>query len=90
MSELNAFTPFQNCFSREQLRLRARAKAFEGATPRRFRPTYAEANPDFLLCGIRQNRVCGFLHGKPHEARQRHQARQEIRVQLIASAQEEP
>ena len=28
------------------------AKAFEGATPRRFRPTYAEANPDFLLRGF--------------------------------------
>jgi hypothetical protein len=27
------------------------AKAFEGATPPRFRPTYADANPDFLLRG---------------------------------------
>jgi hypothetical protein len=26
-----------------------------------------------------QNRVCGFLHGKPRAARQRHQPRQEIR-----------
>src|SRR5271156_3772617 len=25
------------------------------------------------------NRVCGFLRGKPHAARQRHQPRQEIR-----------
>ena len=30
---------------------RRTAKAFEGATPHRFRPTYAEANPDFLLRG---------------------------------------
>ena len=54
------------------------AKAFEEATLHRFPPTYAEANPDFLLRGIRHDRVCGFLHGKPHEARQRHQPRQEI------------
>jgi FG-GAP-like repeat len=26
-------------------------------------PTYAVANPDFLLRGIRHDRVCGFLHG---------------------------
>jgi hypothetical protein len=45
----------------------------------RFRPMYAGANPDFLLRGVRHDRVCGFLHGKPHEARQRHQSRQEIR-----------
>jgi hypothetical protein len=36
-------------------------------------------NPDFLLSNIRQGRVCGFLRGKPHTARQRHQPRQEIR-----------
>jgi hypothetical protein len=36
-------------------------------------------NPDFLLRDIRQDRMCGFLRGKPHTARQRHQPRQEIR-----------
>jgi hypothetical protein len=47
----NAFTPFQNC-SLWNSCVYPHAKAFEGATPRRFRPTYAEANPDFLLRGF--------------------------------------
>jgi hypothetical protein len=54
------FYSIPELFSLEQLFARM-AKAFEGATPRLFRPTYAEANPDFLLRGIRHDRVCGFL-----------------------------
>jgi len=47
-------------FALEQLRLRRTAKAFEGATPRRFRPTYAEANvghPVQTLNAWRENRL---------------------------------
>jgi hypothetical protein len=36
-------------------------KAFEGATSRRFRPTCAEANPDFLLCGIDRTACAAFF-----------------------------
>jgi hypothetical protein len=39
----------------------------------------APAYPDFLLRSTRQDRVCGFLQGKPHAVRQRHQPLQEIR-----------
>ncbi len=42
-------------------------------------PRFAPAYPVFLLRSTRQNRVCGFLQGKPHAGRQRHQPRQEIR-----------
>ncbi len=38
-----------------------------------------EANPDFLLRGATNGRVCGFPYRKPHEVRQRNRARQEIR-----------
>jgi hypothetical protein len=38
----------------------------------------APAYPDFLLRSTRQDRVCGFLQGKPHAVRQSHQTRQEI------------
>jgi hypothetical protein len=42
-------------------------------------PTFAPARPDFLLRSTSQDRVCGFLQGRPHAVRQRHQPRQEIR-----------
>jgi hypothetical protein len=38
-----------------------------------------EANPDFLLRGTGQGRVCAFLQGKAHKVCQRHQLQQEIR-----------
>jgi hypothetical protein len=34
---------------------------------------FDRAYPDFLLRSTRQDRVCGFLQGKPHGLRQRHQ-----------------
>jgi hypothetical protein len=36
-------------------------------------------NPNFLLRSARNDHLCGFRQGKPHEVRQRHQPRQEIR-----------
>jgi hypothetical protein len=36
----------------------------------------------FPARGATNTRVCGFLQGKPHEVRQRQQARQEIRSTL--------
>jgi len=53
---------------------RARAAKPDGC------PTFAPAYPSFLLRSIGQDRVCGFLQGKPHGVRQRHQRRQEIGV----------
>jgi hypothetical protein len=43
-------------------------------------PGSHQRTPDFLSRSTRQDRVCGFLYGKPHAVRQRHQPRQEIRV----------
>src|ERR1700679_4164789 len=37
------------------------------------------ARPGFPARGSKEVRVCGFQYGKPHEVRQRQQARQEIR-----------
>jgi hypothetical protein len=36
-------------------------------------------DPNFLYAALSNYSVCGFLQGKPHEVRQRHQASQEIR-----------
>jgi hypothetical protein len=41
------------------------------------------AYPDFLLRGTANGHVCGFPQRKPHEVRQRHQPRQEIRGSVV-------
>jgi hypothetical protein len=39
----------------------------------------SRAHPDFLLRGTKDDLVCGFHQGKPHELRGTHRTQQEIR-----------
>jgi hypothetical protein len=41
----------------------------------------SRAHPDFLLRGTKDDHVCGFHQGKPHELCGTHRTQQEIRAQ---------
>jgi hypothetical protein len=53
---------------------------------------FGSTAPDFLLRCTGPSRVCAFLHGKAHEARQRHEVPQEIRMRrrLATAGYHEP
>src|SRR5271170_6378108 len=56
--------------------VRTKVKAFEDVV---FGPCTLRRTRISCYAAPGQNRVCGFLRGKPHAAQQRHQPRQEIR-----------